>query len=94
MAVAVVERWPSWRRAVSGGSTLRTSFETQGSYLDGAGGGGKKYCKGWKSLTTVTQDTPPPSPPLQAHRHLDSRLLISFTAILARPVSSRELKSF
>ena len=40
MAVAVVERWPSWRRAVSGGSTLRTSFETQGSYLDGAGGGG------------------------------------------------------
>ena len=40
MAVAVVERWPSWRRAVSGGSTLRTSFETQGSYLDGGGGGG------------------------------------------------------
>ena len=39
MAVAVVERWPSWRRAVSGGSTLRTSFETQGSYLDGPGGG-------------------------------------------------------
>ena len=92
MAVAVVERWPSWRRAVSGGSTLRTSFETQGSYLDGGGGGGggKNYCKGWKPLTTLTQDTPPP----QAHRHLDSRLLISFTAILARPVSSRELKSF
>ena len=42
MAVAVVERWPSWRRAVSGGSTLRTSFETQGSYLDGAGGGGEE----------------------------------------------------
>lgn len=80
MAVAVVERWPSWRRAVSGGSTLRTSFETQGSYLDGAGGG-KNYCKGW-------------NPPPQAHRHLDSRLLITFTAILARPVSSRELKSF
>ena len=40
MAVAVVERWPSWRRAVSGGSTLRTSFETQGSYLDGPGGWG------------------------------------------------------
>ena len=39
MAVAVVERWPSWRRAASGGSTLGTSFETQGSYLDGAGGG-------------------------------------------------------
>ena len=47
MAVAVVERWPSWRRAVSGGSTLGTSFETQGSYLDGAGGGGKNYFKGW-----------------------------------------------
>jgi len=52
------------------------------------GGGGKNYCKGWKPLTTLTQGPP------QAHRHLDSRLLISFTAILVRPVSSRKLKSF
>ena len=67
MAVAVVERWPSWRRAVSGGSTLRTSFETQGSYLDGAGGGGgKNYCKGWKPLTTLTTNSRYPPPGAQA----------------------------
>ena len=38
MAVTVVEKWPFCRGAVSGGSTLRTSFETQGSYFDGGRG--------------------------------------------------------
>ena len=61
--LAVVERLIFWQFGtqfsgrcccreveVSRGSTLRTSFETQGSYLDG-GGGGKNYSKGWKPLT-------------------------------------------